>query len=169
MTLQEQINSEDTNFKPVLRAIAEADPDVLYSPVFVAACTLILKQAVDIMPDVTIIGVGRLLSSDTLKNAGDAVDGVFAFVAGRDGVPGGHFFANEFLPAYKEQFGTAPTSVFHAHAFDAANVLFDAIEQVAIDNDDGSLSIPRTALRDAVFATTGYEGHHRHHHLHRTG
>ena len=39
-----------------------------------------------------------------------------------------------------------------------ANVLFDAIEQVAVVADDGSLSIPRTALRDAVFATLGYEG-----------
>ena len=29
---------------------------------------------------------------------------------------------------------------------------------MAVENDDGSLSIPRTALRDAVFATSGYEG-----------
>ena len=70
----------------------------------------------------------------------------------------GDFYSNEFLPAYEEQFGSEPTSVFHAHAFDAANVLFDAIEQVAVVDDDGSLSIPRTALRDAVFATSGYEG-----------
>jgi hypothetical protein len=36
--------------------------------------------------------------------------------------------------------------------------VFDAIEQVAVENEDGSLSIPRTALRDAVFGTSGYEG-----------
>ena len=34
----------------------------------------------------------------------------------------------------------------------------DAIETVAIEHDDGSLSIPRQALRDEVFATSGYEG-----------
>jgi hypothetical protein len=34
----------------------------------------------------------------------------------------------------------------------------DAIEAVAIEHDDGSLSIPRQALRDAVFATKDYEG-----------
>ncbi|CAN5781062.1 branched-chain amino acid ABC transporter substrate-binding protein [soil metagenome] len=158
VTAQEQINSEDTDFKPVLRSIAETDPDVLYAPVFVAACSLILKQALDIMPDVTIMASDGCMSSDTLKNAGDAVDGVFVSSPDISVFAAGDFYSNDFLPAYQEQFGSEPTSVFHAHAFDAANVLFDAIEQVAVQNDDGSLSIPRTALRDAVFATEGYEG-----------
>ena len=48
--------------------------------------------------------------------------------------------------------------MFHAHSFDAANVVFEAIKEVAIDNGDGSLSIPRQALRDAIFATNGYQG-----------
>ena len=158
VTVQEQINSEDTDFKPVLRSIAESDPDVLYAPVFVAACSLILKQAAEIMPDVTIMASDGCMSSDTLKNAGDAVDGVFVSSPDISVFQDGEFYSNEFIPAYKEQFGSEPTSVFHAHSFDAANVLFDAIEQVAVVNDDGSLSIPRTALKDAVFATSGYEG-----------
>ena len=58
----------------------------------------------------------------------------------------------------EELVGTAPTAVFHAHAFDAMNILFAAVTDVAIENDDGSLTIPRTALRDAIFATSGYEG-----------
>jgi branched-chain amino acid transport system substrate-binding protein len=158
VTVQEQINSEDTDFKPLLRSIAEGDPDVLYAPVFVAACSLIMKQAADIMPDVTIMGSDGCMSSDTLKNAGDAVDGVFLSSPDISVFQEGDFYSNEFIPAYQEEFGSEPTSVFHAHSFDATNVLFDAIEQVAVENDDGSLSIPRTALRDAVFATSGYEG-----------
>jgi branched-chain amino acid transport system substrate-binding protein len=158
ITVQDQINSEDTDFKPLLRSIAEGDPDVLYAPVFVAACSLIMKQAADIMPDVTIMGSDGCMSSDTLKNAGDAVDGVFLSSPDISVFQEGDFYSNEFIPAYQEEFGSEPTSVFHAHSFDATNVLFDAIEQVAVENDDGSLSIPRTALRDAVFATSGYEG-----------
>ena len=158
VTVQEQINSEDTDFKPLLRSIAEGDPDVLYAPVFVAACSLILKQAADIMPDVTIMASDGCMSSDTLKTAGAAVDGVFLSSPDISVFQEGDFYSNEFVPAYEEQFGSEPTSVFHAHSFDAANVLFDAIEQVAVVADDGSLSIPRTALRDAVFATSGYEG-----------
>jgi branched-chain amino acid transport system substrate-binding protein len=158
VTVQEQINSEDTDFKPLLRSIAEDDPDVLYAPVFVAACSLILKQAADIMPDVTIMASDGCMSTDTLKTAGDAVDGVFLSSPDISVFQEGDFYSNDFVPAYEEQFGSEPTAVFHAHSFDAANILFDAIEQVAVQNDDGSLSIPRTALRDAVFATSGYEG-----------
>lgn len=158
VTVQEQINSEDTDFKPLLRSIAEGDPDVLYAPVFVAACSLILKQAVDIMPDVQIMASDGCMSSDTIKTAGAAIDGVKLSSPDVSVFQEGEFYTNDFLPAYKEQFGSAPTSVFHAHAFDAVNILVDAIEQVAVENDDGSLSIPRTALRDAVFATSGYEG-----------
>lgn len=159
VTVQEQINSEDTDFKPLLRSIAETDPDVLYAPVFVAACSLILKQALDIMPDVQIMASDGCMSSDTIKTAGSAaIEGVKLSSPDTSVFQEGDFYANDFLPAYEEQFGTEPTSVFHAHAFDATNVLFDAIEQVAVENDDGSLSIPRTALRDAVFATSGYEG-----------
>jgi branched-chain amino acid transport system substrate-binding protein len=158
ITASEQINSEDTDFKQLLRTIAEGDPDVLYAPVFVAACSLIIKQAADIMPDVSIITSDGCSSSDTIKGTGSAIDGVFVSAPDISVFQEGDFYTNDFLPAYKEQFGTAPTSVFHAHAYDATNVLFDAIEQVAVENDDGSLSIPRTELRDAVFATSGYEG-----------
>lgn len=158
VTVQEQINSEDTDFKPLLRSIAETDPDVLYAPVFVAACSLIMKQAVDIMPDVTIMASDGCMSSDTIKTAGSAIDGTYLSSPDISVFQEGEFYSNEFLPAYKAEFGSDPTSVFHAHAFDAANVVFDAIEQVAIENEDGSLSIPRTALRDAVFETAGYEG-----------
>jgi branched-chain amino acid transport system substrate-binding protein len=158
ITGQEQINSEDTDFKPTLQKLAAGNPDVLYFPVFVAACSLIIKQAVEIMPDTTRIVSDGCLSSDTLKNAGSAVDGVYASSPDTSAFAGNPLYADEFIPAYKQTFGTAPLSVFHAHAFDAVNVLFEAITKVAIQNDDGSLEIPRQALRDALFATSGYQG-----------
>ncbi len=158
LTGSEQVNSEDTDFKPVLRSLAEQDPDVLYFPIFVAACTLIIRQAQDIMPDAELIVADGCLSSDTLKNAGPAADGVWASSPDLSAFQTNEFYSGEFIPAYQEAFGTEPLSVFHAHSFDAANVVFAAIEEVAIDNGDGSLSIPRQALRDAIFATSGYEG-----------
>ena len=158
LTGEEQVNSEDTDFKPVLRSLAEQDPDVLYFPIFVAACTLIIKQAQDIMPDAELIVADGCLSSDTLKNAGAAAEGVWASSPDLSAFQTNEFYSGEFIPAYQEAFGTEPLSVFHAHSYDATNVVFAAIEEVAIDNGDGSLSIPRQALRDAIFATSGYEG-----------
>jgi branched-chain amino acid transport system substrate-binding protein len=158
LTGSEQVDSEDTDFKPVLRSLAEGNPDVLYFPIFVAACTLIIKQAKDIMPDTDLIVSDGCLSSDTLKNAGPAADGVYASSPDLSAFQTNEFYSGEFIPAYKEAFGTAPLAVFHAHSYDATNVVFEAIKEVAIDNGDGSLSIPRQALRDAVFATSGYQG-----------
>jgi branched-chain amino acid transport system substrate-binding protein len=154
----EQVNSEDTDFKAPLRSLAEGNPDVLYFPIFVAACTLVMKQAADIMPDTTLIVSDGCLSSDTLKNAGPAADGVWASSPDLSAFQTNEFYSGEFIPAYQEAFGSEPLSVFHAHSYDATNVVFDAIKEVAIDNGDGSLSIPRQKLRDAVFATSGYQG-----------
>jgi branched-chain amino acid transport system substrate-binding protein len=158
LTGSEQINSEDTDFKPVLTSLAAGNPDVLYFPIFVAACTLVIKQAAEIMPETTLIVSDGCLSSDTLKNAGKAVEGVWASSPDLSAFQSNEFYSGEFIPAYQEAFGSEPLSVFHAHSYDATNVVFDAIKEVAIDNGDGSLSIPRQKLRDAVFATSGYQG-----------
>src|ERR687891_641092 len=157
ITGTEQVNSEDTDFKAPLRSLAEGNPDILYFPIFVAACTLVVKQAQEIMPDAALMVADGCLSSDTLKNAGPDADGVFASSPDPSGTAD-PFYADELIPAYQEAFGSAPLSVFHGHAYDATNILLDAIEAVAIENDDGSLTIPRQALRDEVFATEGYEG-----------
>ncbi len=154
----EAIDSGDTNFETLLTSIAQSNPDVLYFPDFNPACALIASQAKDIMPDTALIGSDGCLASTFLETAGDAANGVYASSPDITVFQGGDFYKNDFLPAYKSQFGTAPTSVFHAHAFDAANILFEAIKTAAIDNGDGSLSIPRTALKDAIFATSGWQG-----------
>jgi branched-chain amino acid transport system substrate-binding protein len=81
------------------------------------------------------------------------------YLSGPDLAFSGGFYEDEFLPAYREVSGEDdPISVFHAHAFDAYNMIADAIEEVAIQGDDGTTYIPRTALRDAFFATSDYEG-----------
>jgi branched-chain amino acid transport system substrate-binding protein len=153
----EQVDSEGTDFKPVLRSIAEQNPDVLYFPIFVSACTLIIKQAAEIMPDTTLVVSDGCISSDTYTNTNGAV-GVYTSAPDLEAFQSNEFYAGEFVPAYEALEGNAPVAVFHAHTYDAANIIFDAIEKVAIDNGDGSLSIPRQELRDAVFATEGYPG-----------
>lgn len=154
----EQIQSTDTDFGPLLTSIGEGDPDVLYFPDFNPACALIASQAADIMPDTTLIGSDGCLATDFLETAGDAAEGVFASSPDVTVFAGGDFYQNEFLPAYRELAGTEPTSVFHAHAFDAATILFAAIEEVAVDDGSGNLTIPRTALKDALYATSGHQG-----------
>jgi branched-chain amino acid transport system substrate-binding protein len=47
---------------------------------------------------------------------------------------------------------------FHAHSYDAANIIFWAIEQVAVVDADGTVHIGRQALRDAVAGLKDFKG-----------
>ena len=63
----------------------------------------------------------------------------------------GDRYEDEFLPAYSEVSGEEdPIAPYHAHGYDAANIIFDAIEAVGIEGDDGTLYIPKDALRDYI-------------------
>jgi branched-chain amino acid transport system substrate-binding protein len=64
----------------------------------------------------------------------------------------------DFLKKHAAKYGGAPLAPFHAHAYDAATMIFAGIEQVAQKGADGSLLIGRKALRDALFATKDFSG-----------
>jgi branched-chain amino acid transport system substrate-binding protein len=160
ITDTEQVNSSDTDLGPVFTNIASTNPGVVYGPNFNPVCALSYSQGSDILPKGTVqIGSDGCLESSFLDTVGDPISGFDYYASSPDvtAYQGGDFYKNEYLPAYTDQFGK-PTSVFNAHAYDATNVLFDAIKQVAVDDGSGNLTISRTALRDAVFATSGYQG-----------
>jgi branched-chain amino acid transport system substrate-binding protein len=159
---QESINSKDTEFSSLLATIATSNdgsaPEFLYYPIFTAAGALITQQAKTTsgLEDTLLAGADGLFNPDFLAAAGDAAEGMY--LSGPDLDFAGDFYESTFKPEYTNVSGEPePISVFHAHAFDAANILMDDIEQVAID-EDGTLYIPRTALKDAFFATSGYDG-----------
>jgi branched-chain amino acid transport system substrate-binding protein len=63
-----------------------------------------------------------------------------------------------FLSRYETKYGEGPNQLYYAHTYDAANMLLNAIEAVAVQDKDGTLHIGRQALRDALYATDWYEG-----------
>lgn len=157
VTAEEAIQVGDKDMRPVLTSIASDPPDILYYPVFVAEGGLITSQAreTDELSDTELGGADGMLTNDWIEAAGpENAEGVY--LSGPDLEYGGGFYEEEFLPAYEEEWGE-PTSVFHAHAFDAVNMVLDAIEAVAIQ-EEGTTYIPRTALKDELFSTSGYEG-----------
>ena len=157
ITAQEAVQVGDRDMRPVLTSIAADAPDLLYYPVFVAEGGAITSQAREIteLGEADLAGADGMLTSDWIQAAG-ARNAEGVYLSGPDLEFSGGFYEEEFLPAYEEDFGET-TSVFHAHAFDATNILLDAIETVAIE-DGGTTFIPRTALKDEMFATSGYEG-----------
>ena len=155
----EAIQPGDTDMRPVLTKIATTKPEMLYYPIFVAEGGLVTKQSKDIEglgATVKDMGADGLFAPDFLKAAGNAAAGMY--LSSPDFSAFGPDYAGKFLPAYEKAYGQKPTSAFHAHAYDSANVILAAIEKVAVKNADGSLSIGRQALRDALFATADFKG-----------
>ncbi|RMF81509.1 MAG: branched-chain amino acid ABC transporter substrate-binding protein [Chloroflexi bacterium] len=155
VTFQGAINVGDTDMSAILTEIATNPPDVLYFPIFEPEGNFIAAQSVDIpgLEDTTLMGADGLLVESFPENTGDAAIGMF--LSGPL-VTGDAY--QEFLETWDEVIGGVPPSGFHAHAFDATNILLDAIEAVAVETDDGGLLIGRQALRDAVGATEEFDG-----------
>ena len=156
---QEAIQVGDTDFVPLLTRLSQDQLDFLFYPIFLPEGGLITAQAREIqaLQDTDLAGADGLLTTDFPDSAGvENAEGVF--LSGPSLEFSGDFYNDEFLPAYQDQYGEEPTAPFHAHAFDAFNVVAQAIESVAIESDDGGLLIPRQGLRDALFATEGHEG-----------
>ena len=155
---QQAVAVGDTEFTGVLAPIADAAPDLLYYPVFHPEGTLITQQAREFpeLDDTQLAASDGLLGlQDLIDQAGEAAEGMIA----SGPACAGDEYDNEFRPAYDELSGQdQPLSVFHCHAYDAVNMLIAAAEEVGIEGEDGTLYIPRQAFRDAMFATSGFEG-----------
>lgn len=155
----EAIQPGDTDMRPVLTKIATTKPEMLYYPIFVAEGGLVTKQSKDIEglgAAVKGMGADGLFAPDFLKAAGASAEGMY--LSSPDFSAFGSDYSDKFVPAYEAAYGQKPTSAFHAHAYDSANMIIAAIEKVAVKNADGSLSIGRQALRDALFATKDLKG-----------
>ena len=157
ITAQEAVNVGDTDMKPVLTTISTGAPQIIYFPIFEPEGDLIAQQAKQVagLETTTLMGADGLFA-DTLPEAtGDAAVGLYL---------SGPYVSSEnpayaaFLDKWEAKFGGVPPSGFHAHAYDATNMLFDAIESVAVVDSDGTVHIGRQALRDAMYATSGYAG-----------
>lgn len=154
---QEAVAKDATDMRPVLTSIAALEPEFLYYPVFVAAGGFLTAQVREIsgLENVKIAGSDGIFTPDFLKAAGPNVEGMYLSSPDFSAFPEGY---SAFITKHEAKYGGAPLSIFHAHAYDAANIVFAAIEKVAGMGGDGSLLIPRGALRDAIFATADFKG-----------
>ena len=159
VTDEEAITSTDTDFKPLLTSIAQTKPQIIYLPDFNPACALIAKQAQDVpqLAGVKLMGSDGCLASTFYDQAGSAANGFY--LSGPIPSPSAATspLLDQFNAAYKAQYGKQ-TASFNANAFDAFNIVANAIKKVGIVGSDGSLTIPRQALANAVYQTANYQG-----------
>jgi len=155
--IQEAVSKGQTDMKPVLTRVAAAAPEVIYYPIFVAEGGFITAQAKEVLglENTVLIGSDGMFTIDMVNAAGPAAEGMYLSSPNFSAFQAGYA---DFTAKYEAKVGTAPISAFHAHAYDATNILFAAIEKVAVKAEDGTVHIGKQALRDAIFATKDFQG-----------
>lgn len=156
ITAQEAVAPTDTDMRPVLTKIATGKPEFIYFPIFIAAGGHIARQAKEVsgLEKTYLMSADGTFSPDFYKAAGEAAVGMFHSSPDFSAFAGGY---KDFLAKHQKKFGEKPIAPFHAHGYDAAMMIFAAIEKVGVKDGD-TLYIGRQALRDALYATKGMKG-----------
>jgi branched-chain amino acid transport system substrate-binding protein len=157
ITAQEAVSPTDTDMRPVLTKIATGKPEFIYYPIFIASGGHITRQVKEIkgLEKVGLMGADGIFSPDFYKAAGETAVGMYHSSPDFSAFAGGY---KSFLEKHQKKYGEKPLAPFHAMAYDGAMIIFAAIEKVAVKGQDGSLTIDRGKLRDALYATKGYKG-----------
>jgi len=153
---QEAVAVGDTDMRPVLTKIGAENPDIIYFGGFVSEGAFLASQRFDVgLGDVIFMGADGIKATDYITAAGDAAEGTYASAADLGAAGPG---LTAFFTKYEAAYGEEPPAPFHAHAYDATNVIMDAIYASAVESPDGTLWIGRKALNDAIRGTTGLQG-----------
>ena len=155
VVFQGAINKGDTDMSAILTEIASSQPDIVYFPLFEPESNFVAAQMATFpgLEDVVMMTAAANFVDSFPENSGDAAIGILM----TGPLVGGEAY-EAFLETWHDEFGMSPPSGYHAHAYDAANILMDSIAAVAVEGDDGSLVVGRQALRDAVHAVERYPG-----------
>jgi branched-chain amino acid transport system substrate-binding protein len=156
IVLATAINKGDTDMKPVLEAVAASEAELLFFPLFEPESHFITLQVKEVDG---LAGIGLMTGESSLTPT---------FIEAVDSNGAGVYFVSPatpesaayetFVANYQSTYQQAPSSPLLAAAYDAANLLLDAMEQVAVTEQNGTLHLGRQALRDALYATSGYSG-----------
>jgi branched-chain amino acid transport system substrate-binding protein len=143
---KESYQAGDTNFKTQLTNIKAANPEIVFLPGYYTEVALIVNQARELGLMCPFIGGDGWDSDTTLRDGGKAVEGCF-FTNHYDAADPDPKVV-DFVKKFKERFGGQVPDAMAVTGYDAANILFAAIEKAK--GTDGS------AIRDALAQTKDF-------------
>jgi branched-chain amino acid transport system substrate-binding protein len=152
IALSTAVTADQTDMRPVLTEIAAAGAELIFFPIFQPAGDFLAEQALEVsgLEETALMGADGLLS-DTYVTLPQTENMYFSGPQ----TPTTDAYA-DFVAKYEAAYGEAPIQSFHAHAYDAANMVFTAIETASTDNG-GTLVIDLQGVRDALHSMT-HEG-----------
>jgi branched-chain amino acid transport system substrate-binding protein len=161
VTSQNAMAVGDTDFHPLLTTIAAETPDMIFMPIFDPEGPLMVNQSRDIpaLKDTIFFGADGVKDAGFIQAAGTVAEEIGMYFSGPDLNFGGKY-VSDFLPKLLELEGTTePQAPYHAHAYDAYNILMDAIVAGHVGDDDAGTSyFSRDGIREAIAGLKDYPG-----------
>jgi len=152
----EKTSDKDTDFNALVTKIKAENPDLIYYGGIYNAGALLAKQASDAGIKAPVMGGDGLFDGEYINLAGAAqAEGDYCTSVGLpiDKLPKGQ----EFTTAYKAEFPNDEIAAYDAYAFDATNVIIEAVLKVAADLGADKITTPEG--KDAIIAAVAaYQG-----------
>ncbi|WP_245809405.1 branched-chain amino acid ABC transporter substrate-binding protein [Desulfamplus magnetovallimortis] len=156
IVLSATVNKGDDEMGPLMEAVKYSAPDILFFPLFQPEGNKILKKAREIpeLADLTLMSDGALIESTFIDDINELGTGMYFVGPARPETDG----SLELEKKYREKFNMEPMTSYYLTAFDAATLLFNAIETVAVRENNGTLYIDRKKLRENLYSTRNFKG-----------
>lgn len=156
VVLDAAVDKKDSHMKPVLTAVLNAKAQLLFFPLFQPEGNHILLQARQIpkFQNIVLMGGGALIDNSFLSAVGRHAEGMY-FV-------GPVSYKGKIVETmgnkYREKYRTSPSVLYFLNGYDAASLLFMAIEKSAVTDETGTTHIGRKKLRETLYAARGIQG-----------
>lgn len=159
--------SGDQDFSAALTAIKARKPDAIFIPGYYTEVGLIARKARELGITVPLLGGDGWESEKLLEIGGEALNG--AYYSNHWALDKPDSLLQGFLAAYRKQFNSDPDAI-GGLAYDAANVLFSAMEKLAAEDPKTFAGLGSSKagtperkaalakLRDLIAATKDYAG-----------
>jgi len=127
--VKETYTGDDQDFSAILTKVKEAEPDVLYLPDYYSTVNLIAAQAKEKGINATLLGGDGWDSADLDRSV---VEG--GYYTNHFSPDDARPIVQDFVSKYEAKYGHAPDALA-ALAYDAANILFQSMEQAKSTDD----------------------------------
>jgi branched-chain amino acid transport system substrate-binding protein len=152
---REGIDGSAANYRSLMNKIAEVDPDAIYfGGIIENNAGQLIKDKVGAgmsNDDVLFIGPDGIFVDTFLTQSGNAAEGAYVTFGG---LPQSELSAKgqQFVQDYESQHDDA-VQPYTAYAYEAANVMLDAIERASKEGE-----VTREAVLQQIFATEDFNG-----------
>ncbi len=145
----------DTDFRGLLDDIAQANPELIYFGGFAAEAARLIEQRADAgLEAVPFMGADGIQGTEVVDLAGESAKGVYATAA----IPASSQALNDFLNRYVQTYGEEPPAPYHATAYDAVNLILNAVEAVGTVDANGDLVVDRGELAHYIRTFKDFHG-----------